>query len=145
MIAALLAKLAVHYYAPDFTEAQAKSKITDLVNDLIGFGMYEIEQAVNAYRQDANERFFPTGSGPLIKRIREVVKEVAQSKSGERWAESVRNFDSRPLSWWLMPRRFWKAHWKVSDIPTAERATYDLFIQRVKDGKVLGKTAVDYY
>jgi len=59
-IMVLLAKLAVHYYRPDFTEGQAKSLISDMVHDLVEFDVPEVELAIREYQpQTASERYAP--------------------------------------------------------------------------------------
>lgn len=68
-VAILLAKLAVHYYRPDFTEAAAQSLIGDMVEDLHKFPIVDTEQAIKQYRRDPKNRFFPN-SGQLIAILR---------------------------------------------------------------------------
>lgn len=64
-IAIILGKLAVHYYRPDFNQAAAQSMISDMVEDLGDYPLYEIETAIKRYRQNGENRFFPT-PGQLI-------------------------------------------------------------------------------
>ena len=64
-LAILLAKLAVHYYRPDFTPAAAQSLIADMVDDLASFGISDVERAIKEYRTNPENRFFPN-SGQLI-------------------------------------------------------------------------------
>lgn len=64
-ILALLAKLALHYWRPDFTPGQARQVYADYVYDLGPFALSDIASAINKYRQTGANRFFPT-SGALI-------------------------------------------------------------------------------
>lgn len=116
-IALLLSKLAVHYYRPDFTEAQAKSMISDMVSDLEEFPVHYIEAAIREYRRDPNSRFFPT-SGQLRKICSEHRKEENEARGKERI--KFQFGEGRPLFWWLKPRAQWAKHWRENDIPLDE-------------------------
>lgn len=65
VILALLGKLAVFYWRPDFTAEQAKQLYADYVDDLNRFALRDIKNAITEYRQNGENRFFPT-SGQLI-------------------------------------------------------------------------------
>lgn len=67
MIAALLAKLALHCPRADLEPSQFKLLIEDMISDLAGYSTWDIEQAIVAYRT-SGERFFPN-SGQLIAKI----------------------------------------------------------------------------
>lgn len=58
-IQAQLAKLIPHYWTPDLTEAQMRSKFQDFCCDLEGVSVAGIEQACIAYRRDPKSEFFP--------------------------------------------------------------------------------------
>ncbi len=64
-IIALLGKLALHYWRPDFTPGQARQIYADYVYDLGQFALSDIAAAINRYRQNGANRFFPS-SGALI-------------------------------------------------------------------------------
>lgn len=64
----LLGKLALVYWRPDFQPGQAKQLYLQYVDDLREFPMSEIVAAVEAYRRDGGNRFFPT-PGDLRKLI----------------------------------------------------------------------------
>lgn len=57
---ALLAKLALHYYRPDFGPTQVKQLIEDFLDDLETWSVYSVERACRAYRNNPENRFFPT-------------------------------------------------------------------------------------
>jgi len=118
----LLAKLAVHYYRPDFTEGQAKSLISDMVHDLVEFDVPEVELAIREYRQDAHNRFFPT-SGALRAPILAGRKERAEAEKISR--KPLPN-DTRPIMWWCLPEVLWKPHWHESDIPIDHVKAYQM-------------------
>lgn len=120
MIAVLLTRLAVHYYRPDFTEGQAKSLIRDMVEDLSMFGIGEIEASIKAYRRNAENRFFPT-SGQLREPILAARKDT---RDAARISDRPLS-ESRPLLWWYLSKRLWKAHWLESDIPQHARPAYE--------------------
>lgn len=109
----MLSKLAVHYYRPDFTEAQAKSLISDMVEDLSDFAVHEVESAIRAYRRDANNKFFPT-SGALREPI---LDERKEQRHLERIGKRPLPTDPRPIMWWMLPEQLWKPHWRETDIP----------------------------
>lgn len=123
----LLSKLAVHYYRPDFTEGQAKSLISDMVEDLAEFAVHEVDVAIKAYRRDAKNRFFPT-SGALRGIILEARKDRHES---EKVSAKPLPKDCRPIMWWALPPYLWKAHWRETDIPIDEISAY----QRRKTAK----------
>lgn len=134
----LLSRMAVHYYRPDFTEAQAKVLIGDMVDDLHGFGVYEIEKALREYRQNAKEKFFPK-SGQLIALINAAKAEANWHEKHSKPATPEFG-DSRPIRWWQISRRFWKPHWRVDDIPADERQSYDRWAAARKAGDVSRET-----
>lgn len=59
-VAASLARLALHYWRPDFTPAQAKLLLADFLHDLQGYPPKDVEYACAAYRQNPENRFYPT-------------------------------------------------------------------------------------
>lgn len=112
----MLAKLAQHYYRPDFTEGQARQLIRDYVEDLAEFSVSSLDEAVREYRRDAKSKFFPP-----VGRLRELA--IAADK---RNAEALRYAhqrplpkETRPLMWWNLP--FWRDHWHESEIPDEHR------------------------
>lgn len=68
-ILVLLAKLALHYWRPDFLPSQAKQLYADYCEDLREFPLSEIASAIKKYRRDTTRRFYPS-SGELIGIIR---------------------------------------------------------------------------
>jgi hypothetical protein len=64
-IAAILARLSLHFWRPDFTPDQARLLIKDYLEDLAGFAPNEIERACMAYRRKPDSKFFPK-SGELL-------------------------------------------------------------------------------
>ena len=58
-ILALLAKMALHYWRPDFTPSQAKQLYGDYVDDLSQYPMSKVAAAIEEYRQRGG-KFFPT-------------------------------------------------------------------------------------
>ncbi len=67
-IVALLAKLALHYWRPDFTEGQARQLYLDYLDDLRDYAVADIKTAIQAYRTDGTNKFFPS-SGQIIDSI----------------------------------------------------------------------------
>lgn len=121
-----LSKLAVHYYRPDFTEGQAKVLITDMVNDLSDYRFDEIEIAARDYRKDAENKFFPR-SGQLInlvtaeRRERRLAREAGRKRGPS--GPDLRAYPdglSRPLMWWMKPRKLWKPSWREAEVPDGE-------------------------
>ena len=55
----LLAKLAVVYWRPDFTAGQAKQLYTQYLDDLRPFAFKDIAAAIETYRQDPENKFYP--------------------------------------------------------------------------------------
>jgi hypothetical protein len=117
-IAQLLAALSSHYYRPDFTEAQSRRLIADMVQDLEEFPVAEIEAAIRQYRRDPKSRFFPT-SGALRGLIAQARRERAER---DRLPRKIKPL-GRPLMWWTLPRSWWSkwSHdWKESEVPAGE-------------------------
>lgn len=69
-ILALLGKLSLHFWRPDFTAGQAKQMYADYVHDLREYALSDINDAIIKYRQ-AGATFFPT-SGQLVQIIRTI-------------------------------------------------------------------------
>lgn len=69
-IFALLGRLALHYYRPDFTEGQSKLVIEDMIGDLIEYDPRDVAEACTAWRRKPEASYFPK-SGQLIGCIRE--------------------------------------------------------------------------
>lgn len=120
----LLSKLAVHYYQADFTVEIARSRIKDMVGDLMEFAVTEIEKAVETYRRMP----FPAGkfkpfpdSGMLRKLAADERGHKAElEKRGP--GRIVPQFgESRPLMWWLQDRSLWRAHWREAEAPFGEK------------------------
>ena len=65
MKAAILSKLALHFWRPDFTSAQAGMLIGDYLEDLKWYAPTAVEHACKVYRRKPDSRFFPT-SGQLL-------------------------------------------------------------------------------
>lgn len=55
----LLAKLAIVYWRPDFTPGQARELYTQYLDDLRPFAFADIAEAIEKYRQDAENKFYP--------------------------------------------------------------------------------------
>lgn len=68
-ISAILARMSLHYWRPDFTEAQFKLVLEDYIFDLSGFTPTEVQTACAAYRRK-DAQFFPK-SGEIIALIRQ--------------------------------------------------------------------------
>jgi hypothetical protein len=57
--AAILSKLALHYWRPDFNAGQVKQMLGDYFEDLAAFTPADIEAACAAYRRNPENRYFP--------------------------------------------------------------------------------------
>lgn len=68
-ISAILARLSLHYWRPDFTEAQFKLLLEDYIFDLSGYTPTEVHNACAAYRRKESQ-FFPK-PGEIIALIRQ--------------------------------------------------------------------------
>lgn len=55
----LLAKLAIVYWRPDFTPQQAKQLYSQYLDDLREFAFADIAGAVQTFRRDPENKFFP--------------------------------------------------------------------------------------
>lgn len=71
-VGAILSRLGLHFWRPDFTEGQAKLLFSDLYSDLADFSPNEISTACATWRRNPENRFFPT-SGQLIGIMRPTV------------------------------------------------------------------------
>lgn len=114
----MLARLAAHYYRPDFTEGQARSLIGDYCHDLQEFEVADVLEAVRLYRRDPASKFFPP-----VGTLRKLAVLSAKDRR-ERFEAEQRGplkpecGDSRPNMWWCQRRALWKPHWRESEIPT---------------------------
>jgi hypothetical protein len=88
--AALLGKLALHYYRPDFTPEQAKHHFADFVHDLDGVTAVELSDACKAWRTNGDNRFFPT-PGQLLALVRGDLVERHREKAGAQFLLDVLN------------------------------------------------------
>jgi hypothetical protein len=103
----------------------------DMVEDLSEFGPDEIENAIRDWRRDPQKRFFPRAA-ELAQIVRAERKHRRETGDGR---PAVPEFgESRPLGWEYTPRKFWKPHWRVSDLDKARdparRARYDRWVER---------------
>lgn len=69
-VSAILARLALHYWRPDFTPEQTKLLISDYLDDLWPYSLPQIERACKEFRMDGDNKFFPK-SGELIELMKE--------------------------------------------------------------------------
>lgn len=56
----LLGKLALVYWRPDFTPGQAKQLYAQYLDDLRPFAFADVAEAIETYRQNGENKFFPT-------------------------------------------------------------------------------------
>ena len=122
-LAIMLAKLASHYWRPDFSPAQSAALIADYADDLGDCRLTEIELAIRTWRMDAKNQFFPKSAQlrALVLDYREHRAELDKMPpTSGKWEFG----DSRPYYWWQRQRRFWKPHWREEEIPEAHRANY---------------------
>src|SRR5262245_40849754 len=59
-ILVLLAKLALVYWRPDFTPAQAKQLYSQYLDDLRPYSFADVSEAIEKYRQSPDSKFYPT-------------------------------------------------------------------------------------
>lgn len=64
-VTATLARLALHYWRPDFTDKQAALLISDYIRDLEGYSVIQVERACMVFRKGPENKFFPR-SGELL-------------------------------------------------------------------------------
>lgn len=64
-IAAVLARLSLHYWRPDYSPEQARLLMEDYLSDLSGYSPAQVERACAEYRQNPANKFFPH-SGELL-------------------------------------------------------------------------------
>lgn len=94
-IAALLGKLALHYWRPNFTDLQAKQLYMDYIGDLKTYPLDAIEQAIGAYRRNEKEKWFPK-SGQLIALCEAAVKARRMDRLWLRQRLDLPKEDPRP-------------------------------------------------
>lgn len=64
-ISAILSKLALHYWRPDFTPAQVNLLMGDYLDDLEGKSPYDVDAACRQYRSNPDNQYFPR-TGQLL-------------------------------------------------------------------------------
>jgi len=141
----MLIRLSAHYYRPDFTEAQAKALIRDMVEDLEEFTIFDVEVAIRTYRRDPANRFFPRAAD--LRGLIEADRKERRITGGKVRGEPEFP-DSRPAMWEYTRKRFWQRHWSADDLNTANdptrRANFDKWLAAVKAGNVIGRSPDDY-
>lgn len=122
-VGVMIAKLATHYYRPDFGPEQVKHMTRDFIEDLEEFPITDIENAFRDYRRDPNNKFFPTPG--MIRGI--ALKARKDRAELNRYNNDLRPLwsDSRPCRWWDRPKRYWRAEWRESEIPADDRKAYE--------------------
>lgn len=133
-LSTLLRRLAVAFYSPDFTQEQASVVIADYILDLGGFAIVDVEDAIRAYRRDPKAQFFPK-PGILYSLAAAAQKERRESER-HRAAKSPQFGEGRPIMWWTQPRKFWKPHWRESDVPAGH------MVRDVETGKLRAPEAM---
>lgn len=78
----LLAKLAVVYWRPDFTAGQAKQLYSQYLDDLRDFAFQDIADAIEKYRRDPENKFYPSPG-------------------------QLRGLIAKPPSWWVNGQTEW--------------------------------------
>lgn len=144
-IVLMLSRLAVHFYRPDFTEGQAKSMITDMVHDLAGLDMRDLEKGIATYRQTP----FPMGkfkpfpdSGTLI-RLANVERNHRVDIEGKQPIRPQFG-DSRPNMWWCKSPYLWEPHWRESEIPPQWHAAWAANLKAKRAAGVEGWGVADF-
>lgn len=105
-----LAKLAPHYFRPDFGQPQAEALFEAFVEDLSDFATCEVELAIREYRRNPANKFFPTTG-----QIRALAVMAAKERAEIARPRRALPDDPRPGFWWRLP--FWKPHWKDGEVP----------------------------
>lgn len=114
-IAAILARLSLHYWRPDYSPEQARLLMEDYLSDLSGYSPAQVERACAEYRQNPANKFFPhsgelmglmghgkteyrsrlptfrappalTGPRPRFKSVAEVLRENGMGAAAEKWS-----------------------------------------------------------
>lgn len=77
-IAAILARLSLHYWRPDYTPEQAKLLFEDYLHDLADFTPTQIERACMDYRRKPGSEFFPK-----VSQLLEILKPPRPAYDGQ--------------------------------------------------------------
>ena len=104
-------------------ESAFKSIIADMLDDLAEFAFVDIEHAVKAHRQNPKARFFPTPGELRLLAQQSAADRTTASKHRQSFKPEYG--ECRPIMWWTFPSRFWKPHWRESEIPADYRDTHD--------------------
>lgn len=128
-IGMLLARLRLHCpFRQQYTEAQAKLVIEDMIRDLLAYGAPTIDAACEAWRK-GTKPWFPT-SGQLIEKAREARENVPSlGPPARNFSPRERDVLSRPHLWWLAPFSEWEPHWDLEDIP-------EIYVEQARAGKL---------
>lgn len=68
-ISAILARLSLHYWRPDYSPEQAKLVMEDYLDDLAGHTPEQVSKACEQYRKNPDSKFFPK-IGEIIELIK---------------------------------------------------------------------------
>lgn len=88
----------------------------DILDDVREFSVDEIDEACKTYRRDAANKFFPKSGDIRALILAEHKHQVQLEKLGPPRPRT----ESRPICWWLQPRKCWQPHWKESEVPRGE-------------------------
>ena len=92
-IAAILARLSLHYHRPDYSQAQAKLLFEDYLNDLEPYSPRDVEIACEEYRRKPESKYFPK------------VGELLEIMRGPKWLREPKS----SLPTWRTPAGFLEA------------------------------------
>lgn len=113
----MLAKLASHYWRPDFSPGQAAAMTADYAEDLADCTLPEIEVAVREYRRNEANVFFPKSA-----QLRAIVSSNRKHRAEvERLGPPVAHLGSRPHCWWMQARQLWQHGWLESEVPPGQK------------------------
>lgn len=113
-IAAILAKLALHYWRPNYSPEQARMVMEDYLNHLRGITPAQVQQACDDYIRKPTSKFFPqigellelvrgpawlrdsprlpvhrapqiSGPKPIFKSVSEVLRDNGLTAAAEKW------------------------------------------------------------
>jgi len=109
-------QLGVHFWPPDVTAGQARSKLADYIRDLEKYRVSELENFCSRWRLDATKKKFPM-IGEVVAHLddhrRHVTAMAEKDKRGP--------VTSRPLMWWHRPKSRWDAGWRETDVPAGQK------------------------
>lgn len=105
-------------------EADQQLALKEYVQTLQHFDAVDLKEAWRSVLETYTPQVWPAPA-VFAAAARKARAERPAPKGARAGFEPAVPVDTRPLMWWCLRKRFWKAHWREADIPEEHRWAYD--------------------